>query len=261
MSEDEWDKHLAEAGDNLIKCWSDRLKIIKKTLTQSDKKLLRRTINELDMNLSIKKIQSKAKINGLYIPCLTESDGECLFESFELSGLCDDKIEFRKQIAYLFFLFGDLIIVQDYGRSLKETFYDFNTIDYVYSDDTHLLYKYTYYTMCSDMSTSGNWSRLPTELMLTVISIFFKVRINIYNDNDDSYVHKICPDNMIPETDIYLGKISEQHYIPLKPIDTYHNNMICPLYDKYISRFKKWANKKTLQIDNTLNKIENQHSD
>jgi hypothetical protein len=253
---DQWDNHLEEAGDNLIKCWSDRLKLIKKKLSQSEKKLLKRTINEVNMNQSIKKIQSKALLDGLYIPSLTESDGDCLFESFELSGLSDDKIEFRKQIAYLFFLFGDLIIVEAYGRTLKETFYDFNTIDYVYSDDTNLLYKYTYYTMCSDMSASGNWSRLPTELILTVISIFFKVRITIYNDNDHSYVHKICPDNLIPESDIYLGKISEQHYIPLKPINMDDvNNISVILYDKYINKFKIWANKKTLQINNALDKL------
>jgi hypothetical protein len=162
-----------------------------------------------------------------------------MFESIQHSGFCKDREEFRKSVAILFFLFGDCKVISAYDEPLKEVFAFFNEIEYVYCHDTDILYKYSYYTMCSDMFTSGSWSRLPTELVMTVISAFFKVRFHIYHDN--GHIDKICDikvDNEISlddhDSNIYLALIGENHYVPLVHIpETIDDNesLKCPIYD------------------------------
>lgn len=231
--------------------WAKQLKKIGLKLTKKDRKIFNSVRNEKSNNESMARILSRALKDGLYIPSLTKLEGNCMFESMQLAGLCPDHIEFRQAVALLFFLFGDCKILSAYKEStLKEIFEFFRDTEYVFCHDTNLLFRYTYYTMCSDMSTPRNWSRLPTELILTVISIFFKVRIHIYHDN--GHVDKICDvdlEKKLPNNDdkcnIYLALIGENHYVPLvrvprKRIDT----IKCPKYDIALKEFHKWARKR-----------------
>lgn len=232
--------------------WANQLRSIGKRLTKKEKKLLRSVKYEKQDNEAMARIQAKAITNGLYIPRLTELVGDCMFESIEHSGFCADREEFRKSIAILFFLFGDCKVISAYEEPLKEVFAFFNEIEHVYCHDTNLLFKYTYYTMCSDMFTSGSWSRLPTELVMTVISVFFKVRFHIYHDN--GHIDKICDievDKEISledrESNIYLALIGENHYVPLVHIPDGMNvteTLKCPKYDVQLKKFHRWAREK-----------------
>ena len=227
--------------------WNEQLKNIGQKLTNKDVKLFRSVRNERDDNESLEKIFIKAYTDGLYIPCLTKLKGDCMFESIEHTGLCANHEVFRKSIALLFYLFGDSKIISN-ELTLKELFDQINEIEYVYCYNEHRLYKYTYYTMCSDMYASGSWSRLPTELILTIISLFFKVRFNIYHDN--GFINKICDNDvdktLLPEdvsANIYLGLLGEYHYVPLikrPPIGEFK----CPKYDVAMRKFHKWAREK-----------------
>lgn len=229
--------------------WQNQLKKIGKKLTYKDRKLLRATKCEKDNNESLMRIQAKALSDGLHIPCLTGLVGDCMFESIEKTGLCNDKKIFRQSVARLFFLFSDSNVISSYNITLKETFDLFNEIEYVYCHNTNRLYKYTYYTMCSDMYKDGSWSRLPTEIILTVISIFFKVRIHVYHDN--GHVNKICDvelnkilSNDDPSCNIHIALVGENHYVPLVPKP--HDDIIkCPKYSNQLKKFLKWAQEKS----------------
>lgn len=231
--------------------WTNQLKLIGKRLTQKEKKLLKSVKYEKQDNEAMARIQNMAIKNGLYIPCLTELVGDCMFESIERVGLCKNKDEFRKGLAVLFFLFGDCNVISAYNTSLKDVFAMINDVEYVYCHDTNILHKYTYYTMCSDMFTCGNWSRLPTELMLTVISVFYKVRFHVYHDN--GHISKICDiklDKEIPDNDyhnIYLALIGENHYVPLIRIPDElreKENLKCLKYNSNLKKFHRWAREK-----------------
>jgi hypothetical protein len=264
--------------------WNEAHKSNNKRLTKRDKKFLRSVRNENGNNKSMAKIHANALKDGLYIPCLTELVGDCMFESIEHTGFCKDRNELRKSVAILFYLFGNCKIISSYideGKTLKDIFELFNDIEYVYCYNTNLLYKYTYYTMCSDMYNSGSWSRLPTELILTVLSVFFKVRFHIYHDN--GHIDKICDngiinkvieneehetleeqlvpeDQAIPEgyviqsdddkSNIYLALIGENHYVPLIriPAEIISTNkadtLKCPKYDIQAKKFRVWAQNK-----------------
>ncbi|VBB17830.1 hypothetical protein YASMINEVIRUS_293 [Yasminevirus sp. GU-2018] len=230
--------------------WTAQLKKVGKALTKKDRKLLRSVKYEKQDNESMARIQTKALTNGLYIPCLTDLVGDCMFESIEKTGFCEDRKEFRRSVALLMFLFGECNVIKTYNASLKSTFESFNDIEYVYCHNSKRLYKYTYYTMCSDMFSDGSWSRLPTEIILTVISIFFKVRINIYHDN--GHVNKICDPDLDktldvndPQSNINIALIGENHYVPLAPVP--HKDIAslkCPKYKVQLTKFLKWAREK-----------------
>lgn len=216
-------------------------------LSDKDIKLLNNTKCEKINNDCIKRIHKKALEDNLYIPELTDGDGDCMFESLMHTGLCDDYIEFRKIVALLFYLFGESkSIIPNHNDTLKNIFKMYNEIEYVFCNNNNRLYKYSYYTMCSDIYDSGGWSRLPTHLVLILLSTIFKVRFHIYHDN--GHISKIVTeevDNIISEDDregnIYLGLIGEEHYIPLIKRDGNTDELICPKYKNYLKKFHKWA--------------------
>jgi hypothetical protein len=231
--------------------WSNQLRKIGKKLTYKDKKLLRSVKYEKQDNESMMRIQTKALTNGLHIKALTELVGDCMFESIEKSGLYEDREAFRKSLSLIFFLFGNCPVITSYTETLKQIFEMCNEIEYVFCHTNKRLYKYTYYTMCADMFKEGSWSRLPTEIVLTVISVFFKVRFHIYHDN--GHINKICDASIKdtlpmedPSCNIYLALIGENHYLPLGQIPYNDKSAIkCPKYTDKLKRFIKWADGKS----------------
>ena len=230
--------------------WSDQLETIGKKLTKKDCKLIKKVRREKENNEALDNIHERALTDGLCIKDLTDLDGNCLFESFKYVGLCDDAEIFRKSIALIFYLFGDLKVIPGYDETLKEIYNisNSNDIEYVLDEDTNILYKYSYYTMCVDMCAQGSWSRIPTNLILSVISVFYKVRFHIYKD--DGNVNVICNEIMSkdiplddPESNIYLGLIGEYHYVPLSYLDT-DLHPKCPHYIEKLKLFHKWARSK-----------------
>jgi hypothetical protein len=228
--------------------WSKQFGSIKKKMNYKDIRLLKSVKHEKEDNESIAIIHKTALRYNLYVHCLTKSKGDCLFESLELIGLIKERIQFRQSIALIFYLFGDSKLIFPYDLTLKQLFELVNEIEYVYCFETNMLYKYTYYTMCSDMATCGSWSRIPTEMVLTIISLFFKVRIHIYRD--DGHISKICDVNLEktlsqtdPKSNAYIGHIGEHHYIPLSriPKNIHDANIKCPKYDVCLRKFHKWA--------------------
>lgn len=236
-----------------INYWSNQLQKINKKLTKNDVRLFKHVREEKEINKSLRLIHQYALTDELYIPCLTDLIGDCMFESIEHTGFCKDRNEFRKCIALIFFIFGKCKIIPSYDIPLKDVFELVNDIKYVFCHKKALLYKYTYYTMCSDMYNKGSWSRLPTELILMIISIFFKVRIHIYHDN--GHIGKICDimnDANIPLDDascnIYLGLIGENHYVPLIKKKFKKHESKCPKYTIELEKFHSWAKNKADMI-------------
>jgi hypothetical protein len=242
-----------------INYWTTQLERINKQLHKRDRKILKNAKNEKCDNESLQRIHARALQDNLYIPCLTELNGDCMFESMQHAGLCVDKNYMRKSVGLLFFLFGNCKLISGHDMTLKELFDMTNDIQYVYCHNNDKLYKYTYYTMCSDMFTDGCWSRLPAELVLMMISIFFKVRFHVYHDN--GHVAKICDimlDNQLSETDpgsnIRVGLIGEHHYIPLVERNGNAQELKCPKYDTELRKFHKWAKEIARMIDQYNNR-------
>jgi hypothetical protein len=243
-----------------IDYWKSHLSKAKLKFTSSDKKLFKKVKSEKDDNIAIKDIYELAKKDNLHIPKLSGLEGDCLFESIEINcqeqkyNLIKNKDDLRKEIATIFYLSGDCKVIPNNDMTLKEIFEAMNDIEYVYCDKNELLYKYTYYTMCVDMFNEGSWSRLPTELLLRVMSSIYNMKFHIYhNSGDISHIDNTDKTNSKKKKiyNIYLGLIDEDHYIPLKPNpnnDKWIDNYVVPKYSIQSEKFHKWAKKIAGQV-------------
>jgi len=238
--------------------WKDQFKKAKIKFTSSDKKLLKNVKSERDDNIAINNIYELAKKNGLCVPKLTGLEGDCLFESIEINcqeqkfhSICENKDKLRYELAMIFYLFGDHSIIPNNDMTLRDIFETINDIEYVYCHENELLYKYTYHTMCIDMFSQGSWSRLPTELLLRVMSCIYNIKFYIYHntgdissiDNTDNTDNENSKQKNRKKYYICLGLIDEDHYIPLIPnskIDK-NNKYVVPKYSIESEKFHKWA--------------------
>ena len=219
-------------------------------LTEEEMYYLEEFKSESKFNTYIKKLHNKAKQKGLYIPYLTNLYGNCMFESLEHHNLFRDQEEFRKNLAYLMFIFKDKKnLFPDQESSLSELFTLTNEVEYVITRNKKI-YKYNYDVMCQDLSNEYTWTRLPTQLIMMVISLFFNVRFHIISDNND-YEHIINTSIEDQPLDIYLGHIEELHYVPLEIKKNDPIEDIVPKHCNAKNNFFKWA----ITIWNSMNNV------
>lgn len=228
------------------KYWSS---LLGRAITDEEQSLFRIVKSEHKINNQLDTINQIASNNGLYIPHLTNIDGNCLFESLKYLGLADDALQLRRAIAEAFILFQDIPDFPQEGFTLK-TYFDmcFTDIKYMYCEKTKKIYKYNYTIMCRDLANNRSWNTLPTELILIMICHIYNVRINIVKVGGNIIKNEYKPND---ETEtLYIGHIgsgfeesdnSEFHYIPLKPKIGKSNEDIVPHYNSASKEFHLWA--------------------
>lgn len=217
-------------------------------LTPQEKNLIENYKIEYKFNKKLEKLYDVCDIKNLYVPLLTNLDGNCLFESLVHLGIGTSVQQLRKVISFLFYIYRDYKYFIPNGEStLKELFEVTNEIPYVKCSDGNY-YSYTYETMCQDLSNMCAWSKLPTELILMVVSYVFKLEIIILN-NVGTYENKInvCKDNT---RTIYLGHIQEAHYFPL---DYNNDNKDFTYYNTCSNMIKKWVDEMQQQKIKEMN--------
>lgn len=221
-------------------------------LTRNEENIFDNLISENRYNNDIEKLNDIIKKENLYIPSLTDLNGNCLFETFKILGLYKDESEFRKSLSIFMNIFKDsknIFKMNGEERSLQELFNDTNEIEHVYCNGNGVVYKYTYDIMCEDISNECSWTRLPTELIIMFTSLLFKIKFVIIKLN---FRHEIDM-NQGEKDDIpilYLGHIGELHYIPVATRPNNYNADWCPEYTKRKKEFLKWAAKMELSVNN-----------
>ena len=143
------------------------------------------------------------------------------------------------------------------NQSLKDIFINSNDIISVFDKNEEKSYKYNYDMMLVDLYSKHSWSRLPTELILMVISRIYKIQILIYHNNS-TYVSKVnvwenC--DYISPTIIRLGQLNEEHYVPITQITSSSSFDIINKKIKYVkakNRFHKWARELIININKTI---------
>jgi len=221
-----------------IKIWEVYLK---RKLSLSEKKLLKKTECEISINKDIMNLAINLKNDKLYIPELSISDGNCLYESLNYHLKEKNLLDIRKSVANFMRLFkNQKNIFSNNEYSLHELFMFQNEIQYILNRKDNKLYNYTFDIMCADLECDGSWERLPVELILMCISYLYDVKITICHDN--GFMHHIINSDT-PEKEIYIGLLGEFHYIPLEikkdeDPDTITDNVI--VYNKYIDKYHEW---------------------
>lgn len=222
-----------------IKKWEIYLQ---RKLTLIEKKLLKKAQCEMSINNNIMNLVVNLKNDKLYIPKLSISDGNCLYESLNYHLKEKNLLDIRKSVANFMKLFkNQKNIFSNNEYSLNELFLFQNEIQYVLNNKDNKIYNYNFDIMCIDLECDGSWERLPIELILMCISYLYDVKITICHDN--GYMHHIINSDTI-EKEIYIGLLGEFHYIPLEikkdgnPDDITDNVIV---YNKYIDKYHKWS--------------------
>ena len=236
--------------------WEDYLN---RALTSNEHYILDGLRSETSSNLHMKKLYKKCKKRGFYVPLLSKSNGNCMFESLNYHNIGNSIESLRKGLAMILYIFKDYENFLGSDITLKDQFGFMNEIDYVArlnDSKTKEFHKYTYNIMCQDLTNKYSWTRLPTELLLRVISYLYKVEIIIINSGEDtvdikinSYEHINNQNNQNNLRTIYLGQLGESHYLPIDVLQ--NNEVIDPMYyDKAKRTFIKWA----LSMQTTIQK-------
>ncbi len=210
-----------------------------RNLTKKEKYLLMSVRQEKMMNDSICNIYNFATEQKLYTPALTQLSGNCFFESLKILGVCNNVMDFRTGLGMLMFYFRDIKnFIHGQELSIFEMFQFINDIDSVFCHKTKKFYKYNYDTMCIDLMSEGEWTRLPTELIIMVISSFLNIKVRIFHDN--GHITEInSAEN--PTRCVNIGLIGEVHYIPLTERHgaPHENNIV--RYTNALKNFHQWA--------------------
>ena len=233
-----------------IETWES---FLNRDLTMEEKLYLMDVVIEKGLNKEIYCLQENLKRDGtLYIPKLTSNVGNCLFESLEILGYGDAE-QIRKNVSAIMTLSSkDELFFPHIHQSLRNIFTNSNDIATVFDKDEEKAYKYNYDMMLVDLYSKHSWSRLPTELILMVISRIYKIQILIYHNNT-AYISKVNVWNDMPIIDsIKLGQLNEEHYVPIKQITDVTSGDLVNKKIKYVkakNRLHKWARELVININ------------
>jgi hypothetical protein len=262
----------------------NKLKIMRENLDRNMK-------CEKEMNDHIISVALVCMHDKYNIKQLTELDGNCFFRSLEILGLCNDHVKLRKCIASIFFTFktykGFFPAMEN--ETLESLFNNSNEVENVIisshdsntGEATREKVKYDYDTMCKDLSNEGSWERLPTQLIIMVISKILRVKFIIYTSGTlqkteifESSMRMFEGEKNIvkaEETDleknsrvIALGHMKQIHYVPLEKMkntdtDIKNTTISIPTYvviqnkikeiDKIIENLEKEINDRKEKIE------------
>ena len=246
--------------EKTIDYWIQKLSENNIPMTGDDDDFFKDVICENTLNEMVLKLSENVKLKKLYIPFLPKLDGNCLFNSLSAyNEIFESPEQIRKFISSIMIIFANCNIIPNNSLTLREIFELTNEIEYVFCKETKKLYNYTYYTMCIDLLNENSWSRLPVQLILLLISIFYNVIINIHHNNGHITVINSDNDNDNKKI-IDIGLIDEFHYVPLlnSPNDTIQ------YYNDKLKLFFVWciyqSNKLKLYYDCINDNIDNENN-
>lgn len=217
---------------------------IGRKLKNSERFLIDDARVEKHFNQELENLATIANSKNLFISDLTPLFGNCLFESILAYKIGQSVEILRQSLAHIMYLFQDY---QDFfphnKSSFKEMFSFMNEIEHVICKDDGKIYKYTYNIMCQDLAKNDSWARLPTQLIMMLISYLYKIEFVVVSNTSD-YEHVICayePTDNVEVTKLYLGHIGESHYVPLKKKTGDPKEEVVLKYIDAKRNYYKWA--------------------
>lgn len=232
-----------------VKYWQ---KYLDRKLKKEEFFIIKQTESEHNMNEKIVDIYNVAKVNGLYVPQLTNLHGNCIFESLQYHELCDDIDNFRCGLAWLMMVFKDKKnFIPDQEMSMNELYdLDIDNHCVVFCRKKRRAYKYNFVTMCIDMAKNSSWTRLNTNLMFVAISVLLNLKIVILHNAGN--INTIVTKENDQTKTIYLGLIDEIHYFPLAERTGHKIEDVCPKYVDSLKLFHQWAKGVAIMTGNVV---------
>ena len=123
-----------------IKKWEQYLE---RKLDITEKRLLHNASQEVQLNKCIYNLIKNIKNKNLYIPTLSVSDGNCLYDSICYKLKDNTPIDIRNIISSFMKLYKKYPdVFPSQNMTLEDMFACQNDIDYIYDKNTNKLYKY-----------------------------------------------------------------------------------------------------------------------
>lgn len=220
-------------------------------LSLQEMKLLRDVKYEMYMNQMLNGLHEMSHEKNLFVSALTGLYGNCMFESLNYHKIGDDVKSLRQALSYFLYQFQDYPnIFPMQPTTLKEIFTWGNEIEHVVCPQNEKFYKYTYNVMCQDLADDCSWTKIPTQLILMVISLLFEVEIVIVSNLSD-WENKINVWNEEKKVKtIWIGHLGEHHYLPLDRIkeDQDVDTIDIILYRDAMDMFRKWTQYQVKQM-------------
>lgn len=218
------------------------------------------------MNRMLQRLTEHSIPKGYKVFELTKLQGNCFFESLVDLGFGESIEHLREAISYILYEFRDYpgFFPNQPTETLRNLFVATNEIEVVYDVDKKKVLKYTYELMCRDLTSDGAWERLPTQLIMLLLSYLFDLKFVIFNSEHDNMLEveydpkekkKITENETQSETEdtekktisekeiVCLGHLSDCHYVPMVELDgELHETTRVPMYkniDKEIDRLKQ----------------------
>lgn len=187
---------------------------------------------------------------------VTNMNGDCFFECLVHNNICLNVQNARKMTSYLMHTFKSTVnFISEHNNETLESLFEKYTESQSYHNVlNNKIEKYTYDVMCKDICNMGSWQRLPTQLIMMVLSKAYNIKFIIINSKKANIVEICnCPSNMpttvnpidistnIPATEtnanntksvkireIGLGFFPELHYIGIKRKHSTENIDVTP---------------------------------
>lgn len=220
-------------------------------LSIQEMRLLRDVKYELHMNQMLNELHEMSHSKNLYVSALTGLHGNCMFESLNYHKIGDDVKSLRQALSYFLYQFQDYPnIFPTQSETLKDIFTMGNEIEHVVCRQNDKYYKYTYNVMCQDLADDCSWTKIPTQLILMVISLLFEVEIVIVSNLSDweNKINVWGEDKKVRT--IWIGHLGEHHYLPVDQIkddDTVEDIDII-MYNEAMEMFQKWTHFQVRQV-------------
>ena len=208
-------------------------------MTLDELNIIQNYKTEKTFNRKLKNLYKTCQNKNLCVPVLTQLDGNCLFESLVYFGIGPNIKLLRKYVSLLLFTYKNYKnFFPENEYTLEEIFRLSNEVEYVKGLDGNY-YSYTYDTMCQDVMNNYSWTKLPTQLILMMISYVFKLEIIILNNVGDyeNNINIVNSNGNVKRHTIYLGHIQEAHYFPL--IYNVNNNELL-YYNEFTNLLQRW---------------------
>ena len=243
-----------------FKIWMEYLG---RNLRFNEKYMLESYKAERYMNEMLNGLYEQCAKKNLFVPMLTNMDGNCMFESLVYYKIAKNVKELRLSLSLMMYMYKDYKgFLPDTDDTLNDKFNMMNEIEYVVNRKKENgvpgkiindFYTYAYNVMCQDLSNMHSWSRLPTQLIMIVISYIYKLEIIVISNNG-SYEHKInayetSKKNVKLQT-VYLGHLGESHYVPLDVLQN-DEEIVQIYYTESKQKLIEWATKmEEIKINN-----------
>lgn len=165
-------------------------------LNNDEKSKIKGAKVEFQMNKKIDDMQTKLNLLRFKISSLSNFEGNCLYESIG-SNMNEKMEEVKKKIKIAMNKYKDKKVIKDQELTLKEAFETYNDVEYVKLNGARV--RYTYDIIKMDVFQDGGWRRMPTEVLLNLISFIYKKKIVIFRNKNEKGKYTINIINNVHE--------------------------------------------------------------